>query len=208
MRKRFTPQFGPRLLVLAASVAATPAMFTLTGCGIGEITSTVSDPVTAPHYTISGSVQMPSGGTKASAVPAAFGHAPAAALPISGATVYLYAAGTGGYGSAATLLARTTTSTTGGASFGFTQDATHVNVLSNISSTYSCPSYTFTAANGTTTATRDSYIYLVAAGGDTQDGTGTAHTNSGSVLMAALGDCPSTSTPSPPSPPSSPLRLT
>ncbi len=160
------------------------AVLGMTGCGTGLINSSVSDPTAAAAYTISGTVQMP---TAKKAGTGSF--SPLTALPISGATVYLYAAGVGGYGSAATLLARTTTTTTGGGSFSFSQVATHVNALSNISNEYSCPSYTFTAANGTTTATRDSYIYLVAVGGDSQDGSGTAHNNSGSVLLAALGDC-------------------
>lgn len=67
--------------------------------------------------------------------------------PISGATVGVYAYGTGGYGSAATLLASTTTDSSG--SFGFSSGA------------YSCPQ-------------ANTPLYLLTSGGNTGGGTNTS----------------------------------
>jgi hypothetical protein len=163
-----------------------PLALSLTGCGIGNVlpSSDASDPTVVPSYTITGTVHGPHTVT---------GHTanPKVIIPVSNATVYLYAAGTSGYGSAATLLAETTTSTDGSATFSFTQNSGHTNSLTNISNTYACPTYTFTSQDGSTaTLAKDSLLYIVVAGGDTQDGgSGTAHNNTASVLMAALGDC-------------------
>jgi len=158
----------------------------LTGCAMNSANFAVSAPAATAGYTLSGTVQT---GSPVKAQRA--GAHPDAAPPISGATVLLFAASVKGYGSQAQLLALTTTSADGRGNFQFTNDPTHVNALTNISATYSCPSYTFNSPDGTTSITADSLIYLIAIAGDTVDATGTAHNNKHSILMAALGDCQS-----------------
>jgi hypothetical protein len=108
----------------------------LVGCGAGQLGT--SGPLTGDSLT--GSIH---GGLQ----------------PISGARVYLYAAGTTGYGTGATslLTGGYTTSGTGG---GFT-----------ITNNYTCPS-------------SSTQVYMVAVGGNTGSGV-----NNSSVLMSALGDC-------------------
>jgi hypothetical protein len=81
--------------------------------------------------------------------------------PVVGAFVQLYAAGTGGYGSAATPLIASTVFTDATGSFSITGD-------------YVCPS-------------ASSQLYLVAAGGNPGLAPGT--NNSALALMAALGPC-------------------
>jgi hypothetical protein len=96
-------------------------------------------------------------------------------FPIYNATVNLYAAGTTGYGSAATLLATTTTSPTGG--FSFNKQA---NGTASSGATWGCPS---------SDPNPDPQIYITAVGGNTQ-GTGVTTTNNAaSALIAALGPC-------------------
>ena len=85
--------------------------------------------------------------------------------PVTGATVTLYAVGTGGYASAPTQLAQTTTGTTG-SNAGF----------------FTIPSYTCPAAPGDQT-------FLLATGG-TPGGVGGANPNL--AQMAALGSCNAT----------------
>ncbi len=80
--------------------------------------------------------------------------------PVAGATVSLYEAGTGGYGTGARLLAQATTSTDGLGTFSF-----------------AAGSYTCTASPGDQT-------FLVAAGGNPGGGA-----NPNLMLMAALGSC-------------------
>ena len=159
----------------------------LSGCALGTFQSgdSFSDPTSTPAYTLSGTVHTPTPAPSGSKV------RPHISFPAAGATVFLYAAGTSGYGSAATLLAQTTTATDGSGSFSFIQNSSHTNSLGSLSNTYSCPSYTFNSPDGTTHITKDAYIYVVAFGGDTQnnyDAT-SAQTNTGYALMAALGDC-------------------
>jgi hypothetical protein len=86
--------------------------------------------------------------------------------PISGATVKVIAAGNAGYGSAGTVLATTTTDSSGNFTFG-----------PGSGNTYSCP-----ASNS---ATASQMLYITASGGQPTTGV----TNTASVLMAALGDC-------------------
>jgi hypothetical protein len=95
--------------------------------------------------------------------------------PISGALIQLYAAGTTGYGSAATLYATTTSSNDGTGSFFFNKSATNTGPASPSSPSWGCP------------ATGDPQIYITAAGGNTQ-GSGTS-TNSAAAFVVALGKC-------------------
>ena len=91
--------------------------------------------------------------------PAILGTVSTGTLPISGATVQLYAAGTSGYGTGATAVTTVPAS--------ITTDASGHFVLS-----YTCP-----AAPG-------DQMYLVATGGDSGSGA-----NANSALMLALGAC-------------------
>ncbi len=86
--------------------------------------------------------------------------------PVSGSVVTIWAAGKAGYGSAATALAHTTTSTAGTFSFG---------PLSG--NTYLCPSTTSTTASQT--------LYITAVGGSPT--TGIANPNA--AFLTVLGDC-------------------
>ncbi len=83
--------------------------------------------------------------------------------PIANATVRVYAAGSAGYGSAASLLATTTTNANGGFSF--------------LPGSYLCPL--------PTQSTYSQTLYLTSTGG--QPTTGVSNPNA--VLMAVLGDC-------------------
>ena len=80
--------------------------------------------------------------------------------PLSGANVFIYAAGSAGYGSGATSLLNGAGSVTTDRSGGF-----------NIAGAYTCPS-------------DSTQVYAVAVGGDAGSGA-----NSSSVLMSALGSC-------------------
>lgn len=135
------------LLLLGSSAA-------LSGCSNMVSTATV-DPSTQQTGTLTGIVH---GGRQ----------------PVSGATVTLWAAGNTGYGSAATQLA-TTTSTTGGA-FSFGPGSGH---------TYTCPS--------SVSPTASQSIYITAVGGQPTTGI----TNNQAVFMVALGDCLSMQTANP-----------
>jgi streptogramin lyase len=119
------------------AVAAVTAMLGAMGCG-----STASTDAVQPGISFNGRVM---GGQQ----------------PISGASIVLYQAGSGGPGvGAANLLNKTvTTDMTGG--FNFTGD-------------YMCPSST-------------TQVYLIATGGN--PGLPLGGTNPASVMMAALGDC-------------------
>jgi len=137
--------------IMAATLLAASAIC-MTGCGNMVTTAPTSAGLNQPG-TLSGTLY---GGQQA----------------ISGSTVSLYAVGTGGYGSAGTLLAQTKTLTTTGI-FSFVQDPTHINT-STITATYSCPSST-------------TLIYIIASGGD-PIGTG-VNNNTAIGLLAALGQC-------------------
>lgn len=95
--------------------------------------------------------------------------------PIVGASVYLYAASTGGYGTASTSLLTSATGNPadGNGNYYVTTDA---NGNFSITGDYTCPS----------TA---SQVYLYAVGGNPGAGT-----NSGAALLAALGTCPANGT--------------
>jgi streptogramin lyase len=91
--------------------------------------------------------------------------------PISGAHVYVYAAGTSGYAGSATSLLQPGIDTI--------QDGNgHYYVLTDATGAFSI-SGEYTCIEGT-------QVYLVAAGGDA----GSGHNNSAIVQMAALGQCP------------------
>jgi hypothetical protein len=92
--------------------------------------------------------------------------------PVSGATVKIYAVGTAGYGSPSTLLATTTTSTTGTGSFAFQQVTSGATGPSG--SSYICP-------------TSNTQIYITANGGDTL-GTN-VNNNTAASFISALGPC-------------------
>jgi sugar lactone lactonase YvrE len=127
------------LLLLASGCGNTPAA---TGGGTGGTGGT-------------------GGGTGASGAGVSFGgKVMAGSQPVSGATVQLYAAGSGGYGSAATALLMTpvTTSSTGG----------------------------FTIPAGYSCASSSTQVYLVARGGTPGSST---TSNSALAMMAALGSC-------------------
>lgn len=94
--------------------------------------------------------------------------------PIAGATVKLYAVGTTGYGTGATLLATTTTSDVTG-NFAFTQTTTG-GPYTGATPTYICPS-------------NSTLIYITASGGD-PTGVGTISNNNSNIgLLAAIGQC-------------------
>ncbi len=135
----------------------------LAGCGVGsEMASSTDSPVTGSLGTISGKAY---GGQQ----------------PITGARVYVYALGTGGYSTASNSLLK--------ASNGATSDGTNYYVPTDssgnfsISSAVACP------------ASTQAYLYIV--GGNPQTGTGSTN-NSAIGLLAPLGACSSSSTVSPP----------
>lgn len=145
--------------IAAAAAVFASAVFT-TGCGTSSLgaaagTSGSQGLVTGP---LSGNVH---GGQ----------------FPIYNATVKLYAAGTSGYGSAATLLATATTDQNG--AFQFTKLATGSTSGTGPSgSSWACP-----------TANPDPQIYITAIGGNTQGTYPATTNNAASALMAALGPC-------------------
>lgn len=90
--------------------------------------------------------------------------------PVAGAHVYLYAAGTGGYGTAATSLLTSAANTTADGS-------SHYYVITDSNGNFSISAdYTCTTGTG---------VYLYAVGGNSGGGA-----NSAIGLMAALGACP------------------
>jgi hypothetical protein len=111
-----------RYAAAALALAALPVLLPLTGCGIGS-TSTPSGPVNVTGLAISGKVH---GGQS----------------PVKTSTVQLYAAGTGGYGSAATPLGSAV--------------STDSNGNFSITASYTCP------AGG--------QVYIVATQGDSGNG--------------------------------------
>ncbi|MFC6646587.1 hypothetical protein ACFQBQ_13525 [Granulicella cerasi] len=143
---------GP-LALGAASLA-----LLLSGCGATTTTSTANPFVTTA--TLSGKLH---GGNQ----------------PVVGATVSLYAVGTTGYGSAATLYAQTTTVAYGSFSFNQTAITGATGAPSSITSSYACPT-------GSTT-NPDPQMYLIAKGGETQ-GTGNGN-NSAAAFIIAIGKC-------------------
>jgi hypothetical protein len=135
-----------RLWIESAVIVGTAGVIALTGCGTNSSTTQnlVTPPVivaTVPHGEAFGGQQ-----------------------PVSGMTLQLYAAGSSGYGSAATPLfsPATTTSATGTFSF----------------PAYTCP-------------TPSTQVYLVGTGGDPVAGNSGGNTavNPNLALMVALGSC-------------------
>jgi len=100
------------------------------------------------------------------------GHIHGGNQPIGGSTVKLYAVGTTGYGSAGTLLATTSSSTDGFATFAFQQVTS--GATGPTGKSYVCPSST-------------TLLYIIASGGNTLN-TGT-NNNAAAVFLAAVGAC-------------------
>lgn len=102
--------------------------------------------------------------------------------PVSGASIYLYAAGTGGYGSAATSLIETASPLPSGVSV----DANgHGYVTTDASGNF--------ALSGDYTCTAGTQVYMVAVGGNpglTPVPPATSVNNTAIVQMAGLGQCP------------------
>jgi len=99
------------------------------------------------------------------------GHVLAGSTPVAGAAVSLYAAGTGGYGSAATLVNINPSSTTSTTSVTTGNDGS------------------FTIPAGYTCSSQSSLMYLVATGGN-PGLTGSSTPNNGQLaMMTALGPC-------------------
>ena len=163
-------------VAIAASVA-------LAGCGSGVVpvpaTSTTGTPTTpttgtpttpttgTPTTPTTGTPTTPSTGTPTTPSTGGTGTGNgisgkvyAGQTPLSGANVFIYAAGSSGYGSGATSLLNGAGSVTTDSSGGF-----------NIAGAYTCPS-------------DSTQVYAVAVGGDAGSGA-----NSSSVLMSALGSC-------------------
>lgn len=95
--------------------------------------------------------------------------------PISGASIYLYAAGTTGYGSAATSLIKTSPLPAG------------VSIDSNGNGYVTADANGNFALSGDYTCTQGTQVYMVAVGGNSGSGTNNPYI----VQMAGLGECPS-----------------
>jgi hypothetical protein len=151
--KMFRSPFYSKAKVLLLALATSAAVIT-TGCGMG-----ISAPEGNGLNTMNSFTGTVYGGHQ----------------PIGGATVNLYAAGTGGYGLGSTLLAQTTTDTVGTGTFAFAQVPTQPGTLGN---TYACP-------------TASTEIYITVAGGDPRGGdvTGNVQPNSAILLLAGIGQC-------------------
>src|SRR5471032_635860 len=134
MRLRSHRQHWHGVFLLLPFVAA------LTGCGMGSIDTSVSG-----TFSISGQVH---GGN----------------LPVSGSTIQLYTAGTGGNGSAATAMITTGLPVTTGSDGTFT-----------ITSRYNCVHST-------------DQVYITSTGGN-PGLTGSNINNDALVMMAAIGNC-------------------
>jgi len=134
-----------KLLVLTATASV---IFTV-GCGMGTMAPTGNQPISGSA--ING---IAHGGRQA----------------ITGANVFVMAAGDVGYGSPAEILAETTTNGSGSFSFPL--------------GTYTCPAQNSTPYSDT--------LYLIVAGGNPGVNSGSTTTNNtASVLLAVLGDCSS-----------------
>lgn len=130
---------------ISSGLLLAPLCMTLGGCAMGVFHSTPSDPIAQSGPALKGSV---------------FGGQ----SPITGARIYLYAAGNTGYGSAYPYK-------TGGSLLGATVVTTGVNGIFNITGDYTCPSAT-------------TNVYIEAVGG-----TATNYANTGIIMFAALGPC-------------------
>jgi hypothetical protein len=131
---------------LSSGLLLASLCLTLAGCALGVSSSTPSAPVSPSGSALKGSVY---GGQN----------------PITGARVYLYAAGNTGYGSAYTYKKGTSL-------LGTTVVTTGANGVFNITGDYTCPSAT-------------TPVYIEAVGGVA---TGT-FSNTGIIMLAALGPC-------------------
>lgn len=142
-----------RRWIKAATILMTGGVIALTGCGTGLVGT-------------QNSVTSPGGGLPITAATAPHGEVFGGQQPVSGMSLQLYAAGAGGYGSAATGLfaAPTLTAANGGFSF----------------PAYTCP-------------TPSTQVYLVGTGGDPIAGNaaagGNTAVNPNLALMVALGSC-------------------
>jgi hypothetical protein len=99
--------------------------------------------------------------------------------PVSGAHIYLYAAGTGGYGTSATSLIRSTGSSV------FEDGSGNYYVVTDGNGNF--------ALGGDYTCTEGTQVYMVAAGGNpglTPTPPATSINNTAIVQMAGLGQCP------------------
>ena len=137
----------PRSTLLIASGLASFCA-TLAGCGTAVTTAGTSSSPLIPGAALHGKVY---GGQQ----------------PLVGASVYLYAAGNSGYGSAYTY-------TTGTSLLGTHTVTTDVSGSFNITGDYTCPSST-------------TEIYIEAVGGTADGVTGDANPNV--IMLAALGPC-------------------
>jgi streptogramin lyase len=155
-----------RLIRHAATFLSSICLFTLvTGCAM----DTVSDPVetSAPAQSSFGELH---------------GSVFGGRQPISGAQVYLFAAGTGATGTASTSLIKAATGTTKNTATGPLKGDYYVTTDStgsfNLSGDYSC--------------TSGQAVYMYAVGGDPESGQGNTFTNNYAANMAVLGICPGT----------------
>jgi len=94
--------------------------------------------------------------------------------PVVGSTITLYAVGTTGYGTGATVMATTTTVSNG--AFSFTQLGSLTGPTSPATATYGCP-------------TNSTLLYLVASSGDPTSQGLTANYNPNIKLLDAIGAC-------------------
>ena len=99
--------------------------------------------------------------------------------PVSGAQIYLYAAGTGGYGTTATSLIKSTGSNV------FEDGSGNYYVVTDVNGNF--------ALSGDYTCTEGTQVYMVAVGGNpglTPTPPATSINNTAIVQMAGLGQCP------------------
>jgi hypothetical protein len=125
---------------------------TLAGCGIGDAAVATPQPGPALHGTAHGGQS-----------------------PVSGAEIFVLAAGTSAYGGASSSLL---TSGAGSTSLGY-------YVTSDVNGNYSIP-------NGTYSCTTGQQLYLLALGGN--PGLGPGGTNPALAMMTVLGACPAAKT--------------
>lgn len=104
--------------------------------------------------------------------------------PISGAEIFLFAAGTSGYGSAATSLIKSTG--TGVAQETISPFAGDYYVTTDANGNFSL--------NGDYTCTAGQQVYMVAYSGNPGNGNGVGSDNTTIMQMAALGQCPASGT--------------
>lgn len=154
-----------RFLLASCALGASFIVAMLTGCSGMQVQGSSSSGgtgIVTPHGTganIGGGVK---GGNQ----------------PITGATVRLYAAGTGSYGAPATLLATSISDSAGNYFF------TNGVAGSPSGNSYVCPSGT-------------SQIYITSNGGVTDGSGNSSNVNSAATLLAALGPCGSLSSSAP-----------